>query len=80
MTFVGGETTLDSRAAMISAESTTMLSAEAGWSQPILFYPDGTTSDARLTVANEQGRYIDVTLRGLTGVVKVSDVYLGQER
>jgi Tfp pilus assembly protein FimT len=80
ITFVGGETTLDSRAAMISAESSTALTAEPGWSQPILFYPDGTTSDARLTLANQHGSCIDVTLRGLTGVVKVSDVYAGQER
>jgi Tfp pilus assembly protein FimT len=38
------------------------------WSTPILFYPDGTTSSARVLLANEHGAQIIVQLRGLTGV------------
>ncbi len=38
---------------------------------PILFYPDGTTSTARVTVVNELGDAITLTLRGLTGAVRV---------
>jgi type II secretory pathway pseudopilin PulG len=37
------------------------------WSQPILFYPDGTTSDASVLLEIESGQTIRVTLRGLTG-------------
>jgi prepilin-type N-terminal cleavage/methylation domain-containing protein len=41
---------------------------ESSWSQPILFYPNGTTSDATLLLANSQEVTIRVTLRGLTGI------------
>ena len=41
---------------------------------PILFYPDGTTSDAVLTLANEEGDSIRLLLRGLTGIVQVSEI------
>jgi prepilin-type N-terminal cleavage/methylation domain-containing protein len=42
-----------------------------GWSEPIFFYPDGTTSDARLIVASGRGYAIHVRLRGVTGNVVV---------
>jgi len=48
--------------------------------EPILFYPDGTTSEARLTLVNREGRAIDLYLRGLTGVVTVGDLYTLEER
>ncbi len=35
---------------------------------PILFYPDGTSQDAYLFVANQRGDQIRVHLRGLTGL------------
>jgi type II secretory pathway pseudopilin PulG len=44
------------------------------WSDPILFNPDGTTSDASLLLQNDQGLTIRVTLRGLTGIASVSEV------
>jgi prepilin-type N-terminal cleavage/methylation domain-containing protein len=47
---------------------------EGPWSQPILFYPDGTTSDASLVLANANQLSIRVTLRGLTGISQVADV------
>jgi prepilin-type N-terminal cleavage/methylation domain-containing protein len=46
----------------------------AEWSEPIYFFPDGTTSHARLLLRNELDLYIVLDLRGLTGVTKVSDV------
>jgi hypothetical protein len=46
---------------------------EGSWSQPILFYPDGTTSDATLILANSQRAAIRVTLRGLTGISQTVD-------
>ena len=47
---------------------------ESEWSRPILFYPDGTTSDAFVVVANENERGIQVNLRGMTGTATLSDI------
>jgi hypothetical protein len=49
------------------------------WSDPIFFYPDGTTSDAQLTLKNGQGRAIELNLRGLTGTVDVGDILAVEE-
>jgi prepilin-type N-terminal cleavage/methylation domain-containing protein len=43
----------------------------SGWSDPIFFYPDGTTSDARLIVASGRGYAVHIRLRGVTGNVVV---------
>jgi len=45
-----------------------------GWSQPILFYPDGTTSTAGITFTQAEAGRVVVVIRGLTGEVIVSDV------
>lgn len=47
-------------------------------STPILFFPDGTTSQASVTLTNGKQQFIRVTLRGLTGVGRASAV-LSQE-
>jgi prepilin-type N-terminal cleavage/methylation domain-containing protein len=53
----------------------TMGSAGDGpWSAPILFRPDGTTSDASIVLVNEPGQTVRVTLRGLTGTSIASEV------
>jgi len=44
----------------------------------IFFFPDGSTSSALLTLQNEYGRRIDISLRGLTGSVLVGDPYNGE--
>jgi type II secretory pathway pseudopilin PulG len=44
------------------------------WSSPILFHPNGTTSDATLVLANDAQQTIRVTLRGLTGISNVTEV------
>ncbi|MGQ9503440.1 MAG: prepilin-type N-terminal cleavage/methylation domain-containing protein [Thermogutta sp.] len=46
-----------------------------GGDTSILFFPDGTTSSALVTLENEFGRRIDISLRGLTGAVLVGDLY-----
>ena len=46
-----------------------------GWSEPVIFYPDGRTTDSRLLLRNEREAYVMVTLRGLTGVVKISEMF-----
>jgi type II secretory pathway pseudopilin PulG len=50
---------------------------EGGWSVPILFYADGSTSDAVVLLANDQQVTLRVTLRGLTGISRAGD--LGHE-
>ena len=46
---------------------------QGGWT--ILFFPDGTATSAVITLRNEYGRAIDVSLRGLTGAVLVGEAY-----
>ena len=78
--FVAGETAADSRAATVSTETDSLAPDEGAWSEPILFYPDGTTSTAGLMLQNEYGRRIELSLRGLTGVVTVGEVYSAEEQ
>lgn len=49
----------------------------SGWSEPILFYPNGRTSSATLRIRMQDGSRtyeIDVILRGLTGTAYVCDM------
>ncbi|MEZ6087983.1 MAG: hypothetical protein R3C05_08155 [Pirellulaceae bacterium] len=55
-------------------EQQAALVSEEGWSQPILFYADGTTSTAVVRVKSENGSVVRVQLRGLTGEAMVSEV------
>jgi type II secretory pathway pseudopilin PulG len=48
--------------------------AQSAWSAPILFQPDGTTSDASIVLANAAQQTVRITLRGLTGIANTSDV------
>lgn len=41
---------------------------------PLMFYPDGTSSTARVVVTNGQDAFVVLDLRGLTGVASVSDL------
>ncbi|MSR59972.1 MAG: hypothetical protein EXS05_20425 [Planctomycetaceae bacterium] len=44
------------------------------WSGPVLFHPDGTTAPFELVLQNKKNEQVKVTVRGLTGGVKVSKV------
>ncbi len=46
---------------------------------PVLFYPDGTTSTVQLVLGNEQGQFLLVKLRGLSGVAELSDLMSAEE-
>jgi prepilin-type N-terminal cleavage/methylation domain-containing protein len=72
--FESSESKFDSRALEIEEEAAKQQTALAQWSQPILFYPDGTSSSAKVTLANERGEAVEVTLRKLTGLSAVSDM------
>lgn len=43
------------------------------WSAPILFYSDGTSSDAAFEVTDEYGNSRSINVRELTGAVTVTD-------
>jgi prepilin-type N-terminal cleavage/methylation domain-containing protein len=48
------------------------------WSTPIFFYPDGTTSTAAVLLKNNRGNCIEVRLRGLTGIAKLTEINSAQ--
>jgi len=77
MVFYAGETTVDARAAGIADQGTAGGSASDSAST-IVFYPDGSTSDARLTLTNERC-FVEIKMRGLTGMIRVSDLLAAEE-
>ncbi len=77
--FVGGMVKSDTRTIQIEQQTQDGLALMTGGTEPILFYPDGTTSDAEVSLSNDQQQYIRVTLRGLTGTVKVSRLMTAEE-
>jgi hypothetical protein len=74
VTFVVGTQQIDQRATMTAAIAGANVDAEGSYSPPILFYPDGTTVDAVVHLKNEQGVYVRIALRGLTGISRVSEL------
>ncbi len=73
--FGTGQVAADARAQQLLAQLDPAKGVLDCSTEPILFYPDGTTSAARLTLINQQDRAIDVSLRGLTGAVSVGPLY-----
>ncbi len=71
-TFAAADRVLDNRAA--AAEAGLSSAGIDTSSPPILFYPDGTTSEAKVTIANQNSRSITVSLRGLTGLAKLGEI------
>lgn len=55
-------------------EQANMSSQSSGFSQPILFYPDGTTSTAAITVSDAKYGKVTIQLRGITGEVTVGSM------
>jgi Tfp pilus assembly protein FimT len=78
--FVQGEVETDMRSYGIQQQ---MQGGQLGGVQestPILFYPDGTTSDARVVLTNQYQRlYVVVSLRSLTGMTRVSKLLSSDE-
>ena len=60
-------------AANFGSGASGMEPSTVGW-ETIFFYPDGTSTSARLMVLSQRGKLMVLSLRGLTGVVTVSDV------
>lgn len=54
--------------------------AEVAWATPILFLPDGTADDGSLVVVDKDGRYQELTVRGLTATVSVASIQRERRR
>ena len=75
VTFAGGEAKFDSRAYEVEDFFQNGGSGDAvQWSQPILFYPDGSASDAFVIVTDDSQSAYRINLRGLTGTSYVSEI------
>ncbi len=61
-------------ASPLDAQADGPLIGQREWSKPIFFYPTGRTSSARLRLLDRHNNYVDVTLRGLTGSVKIGQL------
>ncbi len=64
--FAAGVVPVDARAAQSLGSDN-----GSGTIRPVLFYPDGTSQDAKLVMQNEKGNYVEIQLRGLTGLSSV---------
>jgi type II secretory pathway pseudopilin PulG len=53
--------------------------ASKNWSAPILLRFDGTAEDKRFRVMDEQQNAAEISIRGLTGAVRVSQVFVMEE-
>jgi type II secretion system protein H len=72
--FLKGEVGTDSRMGYISINDRFTSVNDAAWSQPILFFPDGTATGAKIRVGGDRERSIEIELRSLTGGVLVGEV------
>jgi hypothetical protein len=72
--FAAADILNDMRALSEQSLTGTMQASTSGWSQPILFYPDGSTTTAHVIIQDVRGRRMAVQLRGLTGEAKVIEV------
>lgn len=54
--------------------------ASKTWSEPILFRFDGSAEDKTFRVMDEQQRSCDVSVRGLTGAISTSGVFIMEEK
>jgi type II secretory pathway pseudopilin PulG len=77
--FVGADTSSDNRALNIEQSLSSSPQLDMIWSPPILFYPNGETSTAQVTMSNARQQYIQVQLRGLTGIAQATDLMSPQE-
>jgi hypothetical protein len=77
MMFYAGETEMDARSASLETQAT-MPTAGGDSTSTVVFYPDGSTSDARVILTNERF-FVEVRIRGLTGMVRVSNLMVAEE-
>ena len=72
--FAQFDPTLNPNAANVDNSSLTE-TVNGVWSQPILFYPDGSTSQSEVRIGTEDLQiFVLVRIRGLTGVAYVTEI------
>lgn len=74
ITFAAGEAKFDSRAYQVEDFLQNSGGGEVQWSKPILFYPDGSATDAFVIVSDAQRDAYRIQLRGLTGTSYIGEV------
>jgi hypothetical protein len=72
--FYGGDVASDTRSNQFIAQERMTGSIDISWSQPVLFYPDGTALAARLALVGDRNRAIVIEVRSLTGGARISDI------
>ena len=71
---VQNDPTLNPNAANVDTSSATDL-VDGVWSQPILFYPDGSTSQSEVRIGTDDLQiFVLVRIRGLTGIAYVTKI------
>jgi hypothetical protein len=58
----------------------TPIAGDAGWSSPIVFFPNGRSTNARIRLDGSNGFRVEVALRGLTGTVQIGPLERVDER
>ncbi len=76
-TFFAGRTDSDARSMQLQNEDPNVL-LSGTTAQPIIFYPDGTASQSVLVLTNERF-FVQLRLRGLTGVGRASGLLTIEE-
>ena len=72
--FVQNDPSLNPNVANIDTSSATDL-VSGTWSQPILFYPDGSTSQTEVRIGTDDLQiFVLVRIRGLTGIAYVTEI------
>jgi prepilin-type N-terminal cleavage/methylation domain-containing protein len=67
----------DLRTISNSGDTTAALGSAPQGATPILFYSDGSSSNATLTLKNGRGAFVEIKLRGLTGYSSASKLLSG---
>lgn len=77
--FVSVANLVDLRSARVLEQLQMSGAAAQQLSEPILFYPDGTSTTTQLVLVNNQQQFVVVRLRGLTGMTEVSELLTPDE-
>lgn len=72
VTFAASDVLADSQAVFVESQ---FESSGSNDFQRVLFYGDGSSQNAKLTLRHANGTAVQVTLRGLTGVAAVSKIF-----
>ena len=79
ISFHGVEAAADARAAALDESLLSVGTLGQQWSTPILFYADGTSMTAQVTMTNRRGNFVIAKLRGLTGMATVGELLAPEE-